>query len=124
MISDLRRRLVAQGMSIELSDAARDLVANKGTDKIYGARPLRRAIQTLIEDPLAEELLQGSYGAGDIISVDVEEKDGEKELVFSSHKGDIPKLEERTHLDAPRARERWSEPTPTPPSGGMLDSAV
>ena len=60
MVADLRNRLIAQGMSIELTDAARDLVAKEGTDPVYGARPLRRAIQTLIEDPLAEELLGGS----------------------------------------------------------------
>ena len=70
MVVDLRRRLFGQGMSIELTDAARDLVAREGTDPIYGARPLRRAIQTLIEDPLAEELLMGKWSAGDIILVD------------------------------------------------------
>jgi ATP-dependent Clp protease ATP-binding subunit ClpC len=126
MVSDLRRRLVAQGMSIELSDEARDFVAKKGTDKIYGARPLRRAIQTLIEDPLAEELLQGAYGPGTVIGVDVEEQDGEKKLVFSKREGEIPRIEERTHMDTPRARTRWSSPAPaiSPASGGVLDGAA
>ena len=64
MIADLRNRLVAQGMSIELTDAARDLIVREGTDPVYGARPLRRAIQTLIEDPLAEELLVGGWRGG------------------------------------------------------------
>ena len=56
MVGELRNRLIGQGMSIELTDAAKDLLAKEGTDPVYGARPLRRAIQTLIEDPLAEQL--------------------------------------------------------------------
>jgi ATP-dependent Clp protease ATP-binding subunit ClpC len=107
MVVDLRNRLIAQGMSIELTDAARDLVAREGTDPIYGARPLRRAIQTLIEDPLAEELLVGGWHAGEIILVDVEDD----KLVFSHGTGEIPALAERTHMEAPRTRTRW---TPTP----------
>lgn len=104
MVRDLRNRLIAQGMSIELTDAARDLVARKGTDAIYGARPLRRAIQTLIEDELAEELLQGKWSAGDVILVDI---DGDN-LTFSKGEGEIPELEERTHMSAPRARTKWT----------------
>ena len=92
MVADLRERLIAQGMSIELTDAARDLVAKEGADPVYGARPLRRAIQTLIEDPLSEELLQNLWHRGEIIRVD--EKDGK--LVFEHTTGEIP---------APRRRE-------------------
>ena len=97
MVADLRDRLVAEGMSIELTDAARDLVAKQGADPVYGARPLRRAIQTLIEDPLSEELLQGLWHAGEIIRVD--EKDGA--LVFEHTTGEIP---------APRRRESMASP--------------
>ncbi|MEY8437126.1 ATP-dependent Clp protease ATP-binding subunit [Atopobiaceae bacterium 24-176] len=86
MVRDLRDRLVDEGMSIELSDAARDFVAKEGTDQVYGARPLRRAIQTLIEDPLAEQLLEGAWEKGEIVSVDVE-GDG---LVFNHLRGEIP----------------------------------
>jgi ATP-dependent Clp protease ATP-binding subunit ClpC len=106
MVSDLRRRLFGQGMSIELTDAARDLVARKGTDKIYGARPLRRAIQTLIEDPLAEEMLAGKWQAGDIIKVDVSE-DGES-LAFSKGVGEIAPPEERVHMELAPARSSWT----------------
>lgn len=109
MIADLRDRLIANGMSIQLTDAARDLVAKKGTDKIYGARPLRRAIQTMIEDPLSEELLEGKWVAGDIIQVDASD-DGEN-LVFSKGKGEIPAPSVHEHLEAPRAHDHW---TPTP----------
>lgn len=88
MVADLRRRLVMEGMSIELTDAARDFVAQEGTDAVYGARPLRRAIQTLIEDPLAEELLEGGWSAGEIVLVDFDEE-GHK-LSFTHGTGDIP----------------------------------
>ena len=93
MIVDLRNRLIEEGLSIELSDAARDLVAEKGTDQIYGARPLRRAIQTLIEDPLSERLLEGAFAPGHIIKVGVK---GD-ELTFSAKKGKIPAPTYRTH---------------------------
>ena len=118
MVVDLRNRLIGQGMSIELTDAARDLVAKEGTDPIYGARPLRRAIQTLIEDPLAEALLQGEWKAGDIILVDV--ADGR--LTFTRGEGEIPALTERIHLEAPKARERWSAPV-TPATDGLAPAA-
>ena len=119
MVVDLRNRLIGQGMSIELSDAARDLVAKEGSDPIYGARPLRRAIQTLIEDPLAEALLQGDWKAGDVILVDVEDD----KLVFTRGEGEIPAITERIHLDAPRARERWSAPPAISAPGTLTSDA-
>ncbi|MDO5708949.1 MAG: NDP-hexose 4-ketoreductase, partial [Coriobacteriales bacterium] len=118
MVVDLRNRLITQGMSIELTDAARDLVAKEGTDPIYGARPLRRAIQTLIEDPLAEGLLQGEWKPGDIILVDA--VDGS--LTFARGEGEIPALSERIHMEAPKARERWSTPS-IPAPGGLASDA-
>ena len=94
MVSDLRDRLIANGMSIDLTDAARSLVAKEGADPIYGARPLRRAIQTLIEDPLSEELLAGDWKAGDIVEVDV--RDGK--IVFTKTQGEIPAPRKRDHM--------------------------
>jgi ATP-dependent Clp protease ATP-binding subunit ClpC len=104
MVRDLRNRLIANGMSIELTDAARDYIAKEGTDPVYGARPLRRAIQTLIEDPLSEQMLMGEWQAGDIIQVDAG-KDG---LTFTKGKGEIPAATERVHMDLPQAREHWT----------------
>ncbi|MGN0055268.1 MAG: ATP-dependent Clp protease ATP-binding subunit [Atopobiaceae bacterium] len=118
MIADLRDRLIANGMSIQLTDEARDLVARKGTDKIYGARPLRRAIQTMIEDPLSEELLEGKWGAGDIIQVDV--APGGEELSFSKGMGEIPAPSVHEHLDAPKAHDHWSA-APTPNGTASTD---
>lgn len=94
-------------MSIELTDAAKDLLAKEGTDPVYGARPLRRAIQTLIEDPLAEQLLENGWGAGDIVLVDVGE-DGK--LAFAKGAGAIPERTEREHMDLPAATGTWSAP--------------
>ena len=67
-------RLVARitniGYHIELSDKAKDFLAEKGYDQQYGARPLNRAIQKYVEDPLAEEILKGDVQEGDTILVD------------------------------------------------------
>ncbi|MBQ6395416.1 MAG: AAA family ATPase, partial [Atopobiaceae bacterium] len=119
MVTDLRNRLIDNGMSIELTDAARDLVAKKGTDPVYGARPLRRAIQTLIEDPLSEQMLSGEWVKGDIILVDAE---GD-ELRFSKGEGEIPARTERTHMDRKEARESWTPGIPTATAPGGAASA-
>ena len=116
MVADLRERLIAQGMSIELTDAARDLVAKEGADPVYGARPLRRAIQTLIEDPLSEELLQSLWHRGEIIRVD--EKDGA--LVFEHAAGEIPAPRRREHLTAPDFSARPEGRSGVAGAGGLL----
>jgi ATP-dependent Clp protease ATP-binding subunit ClpB len=71
----LRSRLAAQGLSLELSDAAKAHLAEAGWDPTYGARPLKRAIQRMIENPLALRLLEGEFEEDDTVRVDV--KDGE-----------------------------------------------
>ena len=65
----LRARLKTRGLGLELDDRALDQVASAGFDPVYGARPLRRAIQQLIENPLAEEILQGKFTTGDVVRV-------------------------------------------------------
>jgi ATP-dependent Clp protease ATP-binding subunit ClpB len=74
----LRKRLQERNMELSLDDAARDLLGEAGFDPVYGARPLKRAIQQQIENPLAQQILQGSFGPGDRIKVTV--RDGQ--LVF------------------------------------------
>jgi len=69
----LHDRLADRDMRIHLSDAARDRLAEAGFDPVYGARPLRRAIQQQVENPLAQEILQGKFKPGDIIEVGVAE---------------------------------------------------
>jgi ATP-dependent Clp protease ATP-binding subunit ClpB len=74
----LRGRLAERGLRLELTDAAKEVVAEAGWDPTYGARPLKRALQRLVENPLALRLLEGEFGEGDTVRVDA--KDGE--LVF------------------------------------------
>ena len=88
MVADLRERLIAQNMTINLTDDAYKLIAKEGTDAAYGARPLRRAIQRLLEDPLSEELLEGKWMSGSVIQASVSE-DGES-LAFVPGTGSIP----------------------------------
>jgi len=71
----LRKRLEGHGYSLEVSDAALELVGDAGFDPVYGARPLKRAIQQQIENPLAQSILAGKFQPGDTISVDA--KNGE-----------------------------------------------
>ena len=94
MVDDLRQRMIEQHMSIELTDDACRVIVKEGTDKAFGARPLRRAIQRLLEDPLSEELLEGKWGSGDIVNVDAE--DGK--LVFSKGEGEIPAPRKRDNI--------------------------
>jgi ATP-dependent Clp protease ATP-binding subunit ClpB len=69
----LRKRLQERNMDLTLDDSARDLLGEAGFDPVYGARPLKRAIQQQIENSLAEKILQGSFGPGDRIQVSARE---------------------------------------------------
>src|SRR6185437_3229915 len=66
----LRDRLAERHIEIELTDAAKETIAEAGWDPAYGARPLKRAIQRLVENPLALRLLEGEFADGDSIRVD------------------------------------------------------
>jgi ATP-dependent Clp protease ATP-binding subunit ClpB len=70
-LARVRNLLAERRIEIELSDAAKDLLAEKGYDPHYGARPLKRAIQRLIQDPLAMRILEGDFPEGSKVSVDV-----------------------------------------------------
>jgi ATP-dependent Clp protease ATP-binding subunit ClpB len=72
-LGQLRKRLIERGLDLDLDDRARDLLGEAGFDPVYGARPLKRAIQQQIENPLAQQLLQGRYAAGDRIKVSIGE---------------------------------------------------
>ncbi len=67
----VHKRLAARGLKLELSDAAAELVAEHGYDPVYGARPLKRAVQRYILDPLSRAILEGKYPEGSTIHVDV-----------------------------------------------------
>jgi ATP-dependent Clp protease ATP-binding subunit ClpB len=76
----LRARLAERRLGLELTDAAKEAVAEAGWDPAYGARPLKRALQRLVENPLALRLLEGEFADGDTIVVDAREG----ELLFTA----------------------------------------
>jgi ATP-dependent Clp protease ATP-binding subunit ClpC len=94
MVSDLRDRLITQNMSLELTQKACDYIAEEGTDVTFGARPLRRAIQRLLEDPISEGVLEGRWKPGTIITADYDGND----VVFTAAKGKIPEPRKRQTL--------------------------
>jgi ATP-dependent Clp protease ATP-binding subunit ClpB len=79
-LRNLRRRLAERKISLVLTDQAKEFLAQEGFDPVYGARPLKRAIQRFIQDPLALKLLEGEFSEGDTVEVDVSLKN---EMVFS-----------------------------------------
>ena len=117
LVDDLRQRLIANGMNIVLTDAAVDKIVSEGTDLTNGARPLRRAIQRLIEDPLSEELLAGEWHEGDTVECDV--VDGS--FVFTHGAGEIPAHREAGALGASfesAPRNGYAAPTLSAAGGG------
>jgi len=79
----LRKRLLERDIGLVISDAALDQLGEAGFDPVYGARPLKRAIQTQLENPLAQEILAGRFGPGSVVQVDV--RDGQ--LQFTEGQG-------------------------------------
>jgi len=97
MVDLMAKRLIGQleglGLGLELTQPAKELLAKRGYDPQLGARPLRRALQRLVEDPLSEKLLNKEFSAGDIVLVGVEddpERPGEQRISFSSVPGFQP----------------------------------
>lgn len=101
MIDELRQRLIEQNMTINLTKEASKYIAKEGTDLSFGARPLRRAIQRLIEDPISEQILEGKWTSGSVIDVDlVKGEDGENHLSFNQGTGSIPAPRKRDSIAA------------------------
>jgi ATP-dependent Clp protease ATP-binding subunit ClpC len=92
MIARVQRQLEGQGLGLELTPEAKVLLAHKGYDPQLGARPLRRAIQRMVEDPVSEKLLLKEVRAGEIVVVDAEDdpETGEKVVVFRTVEGFNP----------------------------------
>ena len=80
MVNDLQNRLAERKLAIEVTDAAKSWLAKEGFDPVYGARPLRRAIERHVENPLSTKLLRGEFNEGDTVVVDL----GEGELMFTA----------------------------------------
>jgi ATP-dependent Clp protease ATP-binding subunit ClpC len=91
MTKRVTAQLASQGIGLELTDAAKMLLAERGYDPTLGARPLRRAIQRLVEDPVSERLLLKEFRAGTVILVDVEDDEtGKPAIVFRTIDGFTP----------------------------------
>jgi ATP-dependent Clp protease ATP-binding subunit ClpB len=93
LLAGVERRLTEARISLEVTDAARTFIAREGYDPTYGARPLRRAIQRLVENPLARRILAGEFSAGQTVRIDL--RDGE--LVFEA----VAQPSEETAPEAP-----------------------
>ncbi len=102
----LRARLAERKLSLELTDAAKEVLAEAGWDPTYGARPLKRALQRLVENPLAQRLLEGEFAEGDTIRVDAQNG----ELVFERAGA---AAEPRRSRASGRGRARPARPAPT-----------
>ncbi len=83
MIDRLRLRMQEQDMGLQVTDEARELLAERGYDPVLGARPLRRVIQRDIEDAVSERILFGTIKPGDVVTVGVREVDGKPEFSFN-----------------------------------------
>jgi len=70
MLQEVSKELAEKMVKLEVTDAAKNLLGEKGYDPVFGARPLRRKIQDMVEDPLSDALLQGDFGAGDTVLLD------------------------------------------------------
>ena len=81
-VKELFKRMSTMNISIELTKQAKEFLAEKGYDVLFGARPLRRALQKYVEDPVAEEILKGTYTEGSVIKVKLNKK--KDELTFTS----------------------------------------
>jgi len=82
-LEKVRERLAERGLALELTDEAKAFLIKKGSDTDFGARPLRRALENYIEDPVSEELLKGEFEGKDTIRVDCTEVAGKKQLTFT-----------------------------------------
>jgi ATP-dependent Clp protease ATP-binding subunit ClpC len=81
MLAQVAQQLAEKGIKLEVTDAAKDFLGEKGYDEVFGARPLRRVIQDMVEDKLSESLLRGQFRPGDTAVVDLE---GEEIIVHSA----------------------------------------
>jgi len=75
MLTSVTQQLTEKGIKLEVTEAAKDFLGEKGYDEVFGARPLRRVIQDMIEDKLSEDLLRGEFQSGDTVVVDVEKEE-------------------------------------------------
>jgi ATP-dependent Clp protease ATP-binding subunit ClpA len=132
LLADLQARIAATDLALELTPAARALIVREGTDPAFGARPLKRTIQRLVENPFARALLSGTFKPGDVVTADADPVSGS--LVFSadsrtvvaeaSDRRDARSAEREPAAAGARRRSSLfdvpSPDEPTGPNGGSL----
>jgi ATP-dependent Clp protease ATP-binding subunit ClpC len=90
-LNKVTKRLTEHGLKIEMTAEAKEFLIDKGTNNDFGARPLRRAIEQHVEDPMSEEILRGGFKGKDLIRISVKtEEGGDKHLFFESFKTEAP----------------------------------
>ncbi|MBA2700590.1 MAG: ATP-dependent chaperone ClpB, partial [Chloroflexi bacterium] len=121
LVADLGRRLTEQDLNLELTPAARALIVRDGTDPAYGARPLKRTIQRLVENPLARALVAGKFHPGDRITGDADLGSGT--LVFSTEGATVVAETDGSRRDA-RSRSEPRETAGVGAGGGRSRSTL
>jgi len=102
-LKKVTKRLVDHGLRIELTQEAKDFLIDKGTSADFGARPLRRALEQFVEDPLSEEILRGNFKGKDLIKISVKAEEdvaATKHLYFDAIKSSEAKADEKVVAQA------------------------
>lgn len=106
-MKEIRTRLEEQGLTVELTDAAREFLAKAGYDPTFGARPLRRVLQKMVESPLSVSLLSGQYKEGEKVLVDLDNE--KQELIFK--KNGVVQIKKPAHSQADQKESKDAKET-------------
>lgn len=115
MLMELSKRIKDYELGLEVTQEAKDMLAKEGFDPTYGARPLRRVIQKRLEDGISEEMLRGHFTAGDTITVDVKDDNGDPKLDFLKKEGEPPQKSQEQQDESQEKEEEEKEPPTDPP---------
>jgi len=105
-LAKVRERLLERGLKLVLTNETKEFLIEKGGDVDYGARPLRRSVESYIEDPLSEELLRGAFVGKNLITISVENVGDDKRLEFE---GSVDSADEEGELAAVGSTEGESD---------------
>jgi ATP-dependent Clp protease ATP-binding subunit ClpA len=117
LVAELQGRIAANDLALELTPGARQLIVREGTDPAFGARPLKRTIQRLVENPFARALLSGTFKPGDVVTADADPVSGA--LVFSADSRTV--VSEASERRDARARPGERQPAATGARSSLFD---
>ena len=123
-LAKIRERLSERGLEITSRTSAKEFLIKKGSNTDFGARPLRRAIETFVEDPLAEELLKGEFAGKDTIDVDVKKVGDKKQLTFEGAKREAGSARARRSRRRRRSRRAGHRRRKVGRVGGCYDHEI